>query len=709
MVPEAQRQPARPATNRIFQDCRAGRKACLVNYWRPRALTHRRIVSFRYPIRTKTFLAALFLVTSLLCPASRADDKEKKEKPEKEKKEKIEPWVEIRTAHFIVASDGGDKTARRFADEFETLYRVFQSTMPNSRVGTGVPVRILAARDGRSFARMAPEFPFDKHHEQPPALMFSGSEKTYIGLRANASGRFQHIEIFQNYAREVLKRSYRKLPPWLEEGYSTVYGSLTFGDKGVRLERPDPDDLSVLFESPLLPLDMVLRVDRDSPYYSPGNKQSVYFAESRVLLHYLLGDPQFSGSKAIERYLTAVQSGTDSLQAAREAFGDLNQLQAKLDAYVKYVNGPPAELSIPAGTDSGGAPRTLSAWEIEARQADFMAVRGKSEDSEDKLNEALMNEPGLAEAEQCLGFLMLKQNNPDEAQKHFDHAAQLDPKDGLNFYGQGLLAIAQGGKGAPAAGAAAAFEKSVALNAEFAPAWSNLAEIYSQRPETLQKALAAAKRAAALAPGDGRYQSQVAATQDLVDHPEDARRMAARAAESANIRTAGNSRDAAPQISVRQPPPPPSASATAPATSSPAATPRIERKTEAPAAPSTPPATATTASTAPAAPKAEPAPAPAPPLFDQSQQVYSMVGTITDVNCGSAPQIQMTLKSQTIVMKLHANDLAQLSIKSSGAATASKGANCSTMRGRIARISYLFVSGKAWDAEIQAVEFRNAQ
>ncbi|HEX4642938.1 MAG TPA: hypothetical protein VH161_05700, partial [Candidatus Acidoferrales bacterium] len=177
-------------------------------------MTHRRTVSFRYPIRTKTFLAALLLVPSLLCPASRADDKDKKEKPEKEKKERIEPWVEIRTAHFVVASDGGEKTARRFADEFETLYRVFQATMPNSRVGTGVPVRILAARDGRSFARMAPEFPFDKHHEQPPGLMFTGAEKTYIGLRANASGRFQHIEIFQNYAREVLKRSYRKLPPW---------------------------------------------------------------------------------------------------------------------------------------------------------------------------------------------------------------------------------------------------------------------------------------------------------------------------------------------------------------------------------------------------------------------------------------------------------------------------------------------------------------
>src|SRR5579863_4000242 len=93
-------------------------------------------------IRARAILAALFLIPMLVCPSARGADKDKEKKPEKEKKEKIEPWVEIRTAHFIVASDGGEKTARRFADEFETLLRVFQATMPNARVSNGVPVRI---------------------------------------------------------------------------------------------------------------------------------------------------------------------------------------------------------------------------------------------------------------------------------------------------------------------------------------------------------------------------------------------------------------------------------------------------------------------------------------------------------------------------------------------------------------------------------------
>ena len=646
--------------------------------------------------------AAPFFLAALLCLPARGADKDKEKKPEKEKKEKIEPWVEIRTPHFIVAADGGEKTARRIAEEFESLVRVIQATMPNSRVSSGIPVRIVAPRDAKSFGRAFPDFPYDKNHEQPPGLFFSGPEKTYIGVRTNASGHFPYMEIFQNYGREILKRSYRNLPPWLEEGYSTVYGDVTFGDRGPRLERPDPEDLSVLYESPLLPLDLVLHVDRASPYYSPGNKQSVYFAESRVLVHFLISDPQFTGAKSLERYITAVQNGGDSLQAAREAFGDLNQLQSKLDAYVKQVNGQPAELPVSGGGgDSAGSARTLSAAQIEARTADFLALRGRNEDAQDKLEEAIMSEPGLAEAEQSLGFILLKKNDVDEAQKHFDRAVQLDSNDALNFYGQGLAAVAKAGNAAVPPGAVDAFEKTVSLNPDFAPGWENLAMLYSQRNEMLAKALADAKRAAALAPGESRYQSAVAALQDRLANPGDARRASASGPQSANDRAgADKSGDLAARISPRQPPaaPPPSTNPPAkPATADPGL--RIERKTEPEAKPST-------ASTVSAAPKPEPPPAPAAPLFSPTK-VYSMMGTITDVNCSNAPQIFLTMKSLTIVMKLHAAELAKLSFKSAGSESALKEASCSSLRGRSARVSYTLVLNQPWDGEMQEVEFRS--
>ena len=148
-------------------------------------------------------------------------------------------------------------------------------------------------------------------------------------------------DIYRDYARLVLKLSYRSLPPWLEEGYSNVYGSMTFTEKGARLGKPDPTDMSVLYMSPLLPLDLVFHVDRSSPYYTVGEKTTVYFAESRALVHFLLTDPQMSGGKALDQYIARVEGGADALEAARQVFGDLDQLQSKLEAYVKQTNSPP--------------------------------------------------------------------------------------------------------------------------------------------------------------------------------------------------------------------------------------------------------------------------------------------------------------------------------------------------------------------------------
>ncbi len=184
--------------------------------------------------------------------------------------------------------------------------------------------------------------------------------------------------------------------------------------------------------------------------------------------------------------------------------------------------------------------------------------------------------------------------------------------------------------------------------------------IYSQRDETLPKALTDAQRAATLAPGESRYQLQLAALLDRAGHPDEARKMAVSAKESATDRaTADKAGELVARMSKPQPPPAPASAGTAPAkpTSDPGL--RIERKTEPEAKPST-------TTTAPPAPKA--APAPVPPLFAESSKIYSMMGTITDVNCAGAPQIQVTLKAQTITMKLHADNLEKVSIKSTGAA-----------------------------------------
>ncbi len=648
-----------------------------------------RTVLVRHHPRVVSLWLALPLVAGILCSSARSADKNKNEK--------VEPWVEIRTPHFIVASDGGEKTARRVAGQFEQVRRVFQATLPNARLDTGIPIEILAAKDGKSFATLFPEYPYDKRRTQPVGLFLSGTEKNYIALRTNVSGPVPYEEIYQDYARLVLKLSYHSLPPWLEEGYSNVYGSMTLTDKGARIGRPDPEDLSVLWESPLLPLDLVLHVDRTSAFYNSGNKTTVYFAESRALLHYLLADPQAAGTKSLDRYVAQVESGADALQAARQVFGDLNQLQSRLESYIKQTTSTPSEITVAGGSEAASAAHTLSPAETEARMGDFALIRGRRDDARTKLEDSIKLDPSLASAEESFGFLLLHEGQLEEAEKHFERASELDPKSSLAYYGQGMVAMSRGGFVGVPVGAVVAFEKTVALTPDFAPAWFNLASIYALRQESLPKALDAAQRAASLVPGDSGYQYQVAVILGNLGRTEEARKVAEQLRNSSSDPgTADKAGDLVAQISQPRVSVPPASASVASPTASPDRQVHIERKTE---ADDRPLETASTRTRDEATP-------PASPPATAEARVYSMVGTITDVSCADAPQIQITVKAQTIVMHLHAADVAQLTVKSSGTNSIAKSAVCAGLRGRSARVSYQLVPDKPWDGEIQSIEFR---
>jgi hypothetical protein len=641
-----------------------------------------------------TFLA-LTGVFWLALPLAAAD----KDK-DKEKEKKVEPWVEIHSEHFIVASDGGEKTARRILDVFETLRHVIQATMPNSRPDTGIPIRILAAKDGKGFATIFPEFPYDKKQSQPEGLFVAGREKNYIALRANASGPIPYEEIFNTYARLVLKQSYRNLPPWLELGYASAYGGLMLGDKGVKLGHPNPEDLSALWQSPLLPLDLVLHVDSGSPYYTSGNKVTVFSAESRALVHYFLSLPQGSGTQTIERFIGLVEKGADPLQAARQTFGDLNQLQGKLDSYIKQSTSGPVDSMAVSGTEGASGAHTLSLAETGAMIGDFALARGRTGDAEEKLADAIKLDPSLASAEESLGYLAIQQQRMDDADTHFKRATQLDSKSALAYYGQGLVAMSRNGATGVPVGAIAAFERTVAAAPGFAPAWYNLSSLYSQRKETMQKALEAAQRAASLVPGDSGYQDQVAMVLQEMGRTDDGRKVADSPRKPSDDRAvadrAAGSLDRSPQPKTPAPAANASVAASAPIAER---TLRIEHKEEPESKP-----VATASNAAP-----EKMNAPASPAISNSSEshVYSMVGKISNVNCGNAPQIEITVKALTIEMKLHAADAARLTIKSEGTTPLAKGSACSGLRGRTARVSYQFVQDKKWDAEIEAIELRN--
>jgi len=130
----------------------------------------------------------------------------------------------------------------------------------------------------------------------------------------------------------------------------------------------------------------------------------------------------------------------------------------------------------------------LTPAETEARIGDLDLGRGRREDAQTKLEHALMVDPSLAGAEER-PWVFAASNGAARGRrkKHFMRAAELDPKRPLAFYGQGMVAMSRGGSVGVPVGAVVAFEKTVALSPDFAPAWYNLSSIYALRKETLQK------------------------------------------------------------------------------------------------------------------------------------------------------------------------------------------------------------------------------
>src|SRR5258708_3804285 len=59
-------------------------------------------------------------------------------------------WIQVRSPHFVVASDVGEKRARRIAQQFEQLRGVFHSSFPAFRADPGQPIRIVAVTDERA-------------------------------------------------------------------------------------------------------------------------------------------------------------------------------------------------------------------------------------------------------------------------------------------------------------------------------------------------------------------------------------------------------------------------------------------------------------------------------------------------------------------------------------------------------------------------------
>jgi uncharacterized protein DUF1570 len=299
-------------------------------------------------------LSALLIAGSAICHAKHA------------------AWVEVRSAHFIVVTDAGEKKGRSTAEQFEQIQNFFRQSLA---IGTNQPipfVKILAAENEHTMREVLPPGFWSPGHARLAGEFIHHDDKYFalVELDTQRSGYFPVL--YHEYYHAVTTPTFPNLPLWLAEGLADFYGFTEIKEASIETGVPDRERLDVLRTHKLLPLNVLFKVDHGSPYYNESEKTSIFYAESWLLTHYLMiGNPE--AHKLLIKYLQALNQRKNWNEASA-AFGDLNKLQSDLKAYVRQKKFLSVSSPLPVIDSSQIQVRELSQPEVKSYIDEFSAL-----------------------------------------------------------------------------------------------------------------------------------------------------------------------------------------------------------------------------------------------------------------------------------------------------------------------------------------------
>jgi tetratricopeptide (TPR) repeat protein len=212
------------------------------------------------------------------------------------------PWREIRSTHYTVITDAGEKKGIEVALRFEQMRAVFATLLMKERLYEPVPLTILAFKNDKTYYQSAP-----LRQGQPidvPGFFLPGEDQNIIVLnlleeeswRAVAHD-FAHLLLNYNYPATRDGSS----PEWFDEGLAEYFSSIRLDDKKYELggdpELPQnqrdalnpPKSLTELLAGQVwLTLPNLLTMKRDASTNTEGTHHTLFYAQSWMVMHYLI-------------------------------------------------------------------------------------------------------------------------------------------------------------------------------------------------------------------------------------------------------------------------------------------------------------------------------------------------------------------------------------------------------------------------------------
>ena len=342
--------------------------------------------------------------------------------------------------------------------------------------------------------------------------------------------------IFHEYTHLLLRHNQPYWPLWLAEGMAEIYSTFQVrGNDQARLGLPIDPHLRLLAEVPLWSLQGLFSVTRTSVEYNERRYSGIFYAESWLLMHYLMlgGNPSHEAN--LRQLTSLLRQGQSPEQAFNNAFHTtLPAMEAELGGYLARKKFTPLKLTLSATLEQRQTfvTRNLTPMEVCYRLGDELLHIGRLDTAESYLRQAEKLAPDSPLPYEGLGFLAARREQPDEAVRFFRQAMQLGPLSFLAHYTYArekcLLASQDSNlhrlEPETAAEIRAELQQSLALMPDFGPAHHLLGVIELVQGEDLAGAERHIGRAIELEPENQSYLLSLAQVQLARNDPAAARR-----------------------------------------------------------------------------------------------------------------------------------------------------------------------------------------
>ena len=342
-------------------------------------------------------------------------------------------WTSVRSKNFQLLGNANEKDIRQVGVRLEQFREVFARLFTNLSVNSPVPTSVIVFKNEDSYKPFKPN-QFTAGFFQP------GADVNYITLKLSTdlhSEQDPFTIIFHEYTHLLVRNTNRNVPTWFNEGLAEYYSTFGItGDQKVVMGRPIAGHVYRLRENRMLPLRTLFQIDQKSPYYNERDKQSIFYAESWALMHYLILGKDGQRLPQMLKFVDLLSASVPVEQAFRQAFVmSFEGMEQELRSYIQRDRYPilSGSFSTKLGYDTTMQSAPMTEAEVQAYLGDLL-LHSNRDDCEAYLQKALALNPDLAMANASLGMLQVRQGKSEEARKSLERAVAASSENYLIHY-----------------------------------------------------------------------------------------------------------------------------------------------------------------------------------------------------------------------------------------------------------------------------------